>query len=234
MRDALVVMNARNIEPCMAAFRQLPIDKIWLRGFTENEIQRVWPGVLAMQYDWLWLVSDDVIVREPALAAVRGLASEEHPVVTGYSQRSHDNWVVNLTSEPLRGSLPAEESYTFMRYQDVVSHPTPVVPTWFTGMSLTGMSREMWTRYPFQCYDDGRWGYGSDFNISSRLQGDNVPIVAAREGFAYHWRVDHVFSIGSVDENPDHTAKSIAIEEYHPLGRVYNKTGTADVRRVAQ
>jgi len=191
MKDALVVMNARHIQECLDSISQLDIDILWMRGFTEREIaDQAFPTVLGYDYDWLWLASDDIIIRQPALDAVRQVRDQGHPVVTGYSQGSHTDWTVNLTSEPLRdGKL--EDAYTFRQYHECVAWPEPTIPTWFTGMSLTGMSRDLWLKHPFECF--GTPGYASDFWTSARLQKADVPIVAAREGFAYHWRHNRVF-----------------------------------------
>lgn len=200
MSDLLVVLNPRNIPECMKALDELPIDKLYLRGWTERAIaDGAWKLVMDRKVDWLWVTSDDVIIRPPALKAVRTL-SKQHPVVTGYAQRSHTEWIVNLTDAPLSQSFPDPTSYSFRSFAEVVSYPDPVVPTWFTGMSLTGMSLEMWKQFPFDCYENP--GYASDFHLSWRLQKAAIPIVAAREGFCYHWRHDWVNTNDPRDETP--------------------------------
>jgi hypothetical protein len=201
VRDALVVMHARDIPECLASIRELDIPTLWMTGYTERGIaDHAFPAVLGYDFDWLWVVSDDVIVRKPALDAVRRLRdSGDHPVVTGYSQGSHTEWVVNLTSKPLKPG-PLEHAYTFRHYAECVSYPEPVIPTWFTGMSLTGMSRDLWLKHPFECF--GTPGYASDFWTSARLQQDEVPIVAAREGFCYHWRHSRTFGEDERDAKP--------------------------------
>lgn len=181
-------MNPRRIGHVMQALDALDIPQYRIVGHTEKEIEELaFPTILSMcKYDWLWVVSDDAIVRPYALAAVRALM-RKHPVVTGYSQRTHDNWVVNLSKSPLRAPHPSVDAYDFLTYAEVVSYPDEAVPTWFAGMSLTGMSTEMWARFPFGCYGgagrDGNTGYSSDFFLSYRLQENQIPIVAAREGF---------------------------------------------------
>ena len=193
MKDAVIVLNPRAIRECITSITELPVPKIWLTGYTEREISEgVFLAVLA-QYDFdrYFVVSDDVIVRPYAFDAIRHVLDlHDAPVATGYSQRSHADWKVNLTRKPLMDDLPTAGAYDFRHFRDVVSWPTPELPTWFTGMSLTGMSREMWRRFPFQCFvdDESPLGYASDFHLSKRLQDAEVPIRAAREGFAYHWR----------------------------------------------
>ena len=60
--------------------------RLWVRNMSELEIDRRWPEVLeaAEGYDRMIIVSDDAVVRKPALAAVRRLLNR-HPVVTGYA-----------------------------------------------------------------------------------------------------------------------------------------------------
>lgn len=193
MKDAVIVLNPREIRECISSFAELPVPKIWLTGYTEREISEgIFLAVLA-QYDFdrYFVVSDDVIVRPYAFDAIRRILDLHlAPVATGYSQRSHADWTVNLTRKPLMADKPIADAYDFRHFREVVSHPSPWIETWFGGMSLTGMSREMWQRFPFGAFvDEGSpLGYASDFNLSKRLQDAEVPILAAREGFAYHWR----------------------------------------------
>lgn len=191
----------------MESIQALPIDKLYLRGWTERAIaDGAWKLVMDQPVEWIWVTSDDVIIREPALDAVRALAGK-HPVVTGYAQRSHTEWIVNLTNQALMLDNPCPEAYSFRSFAEVVSYPEPVVPTWFTGMSLTGMSIDMWRQFPFNCYEDP--GYASDFHLSWRLQQAGIPIVAAREAFTYHWRHDWVNTNDPRDETPNVGAKEI-------------------------
>jgi hypothetical protein len=211
--DALVVMNPRNIRVCLDSMAELPIPKIYLRGFSEREIAtEAFPRVMAMGYRWLWVVSDDVVARPCNLLALRDLRDAGHPVVTGYSQRSHTEWTVNLTDGPLVGDVPHPDAYRFRTFRDVVSWPVPEVPTWFTGMSMTGMRTELWAEYPFDCYGGpDEPGYASDFSLSFRLQSAGVPILAARDAFLYHWRHEWVNTSDPRDADPILGAKEIFV-----------------------
>jgi hypothetical protein len=213
MNDALVVLNPRTIPECMRAFEELPIPKIYLRGFTEKEVEvKAFPEILGLGYDWLWVVSDDAIVRPSALNAVRALARAGHPAVTGYSQRTHTEWVVNLTKGPIvpgGNGWPEPASYDFYEFRDVVSWPTPELRTWFTGMSLTGMRTDLWRQFPFACF--GEPGCASDFSLSMRLQQADVPILAAREAFCYHWRNEWMSTNHVGDQSPVHVNKRIVM-----------------------
>lgn len=162
-----------------------------MRGYTEAHLAdgAFAQAVDSFPHDYFIVASDDILIRRHALDQVVAQL-KRHPVVTGYSQRSHTDWTVNLTAAPLEGDTPRAEAYQFLSFQDIVSAPTPTVRTWFTGMSLTGMNRELWQRFPFDCYRDkpSDRGYASDFHLSLRLQQARVPIMACRDAFAYHWR----------------------------------------------
>jgi hypothetical protein len=191
MTEVLVILNPRKIPVCAQAFAELDIPKLWLTGWTEVQIRdTVFPGMIRDHpYDRYLVVADDVIVRQATVDRVLTALDIGWPVATGFSQRSHTEWEVNLTSGPI-GDRPVAAAYDFLSFQDVVSHPEPLFQTWFAGMSVTGMSREMWGRFPFGCYADTASpnGYASDFHLSHRLQDAEVPIMACRDGFAYHWR----------------------------------------------
>ena len=195
MSSCLVILHARQIREFEIATAELQIPKLWLTGYTERELS---DGVFRWaleesDYDNYIVVSDDALVRQHALdGVVTALETGGIEVATGYSQRSHTDWMVNVTSGPLKDSKPSIDAYQFRQFREVVSWPEPLVPTWFTGMSLTGMSKEMWRRFPFQCYADGVMdnGYASDFNLSRRLQDERIPVYAVRESFCYHWRAE--------------------------------------------
>lgn len=183
-RDLLIILNPRRIQECLDSFNELRVDKLWIRNLTESQIEEGWGEIMAKTagYDWMCVISDDAIVRKPAFDAVRAL-SRRHPVVTGYSTLDSRDWRVNLTKEPLAdpgGEAFNPYGHVFYQLDEVLSWPTETVPTFLCGFTVTGMSRDLWVRYPFQAE------FGSDTNLCRRLNRDRVPIVAAREGFCWH------------------------------------------------
>lgn len=187
MSDLLVVLNPRDIPECIAAIRELPIDKLYVSRMTEYEVMEAWPQVMeiAQGYDRLIVQSDDGIARRHALKAVQQLLDEGHPVVTGYSNLSVSDHRVNLSKRPLDTSHPHEGAYTFYDLQEVQEHLEPVVPTYVVAFALTGMAYELWERFPFRVYN-GKPGNASDYMLSCALQTAGVPMVAARDAFVWH------------------------------------------------
>jgi hypothetical protein len=179
--DLLLILNPRRIDECIQSLRELDIDRLWIRNMSELEIDERWPEVLeaAAGYDRLIIVGDDTIARPHALKAVRALLDEGHPVVTGYGNLDMNDWRVNLNKAPLADQSIAD-SYDFYTLGEVLAWPEPAVPTTVCGFSLTGMSYELWERFPFQAH------LGSDFSLSKRLTGVGIPMIGAREGFIWH------------------------------------------------
>ncbi len=184
MNDLLVVLNPRKIEECIEAIEALPIDKLWLTNYSEREIEERWDEVLELSsdYEWLWIISDDTIPRPAGLTAVRDVAGDGWPVVTGYCNLSEKDLRVNICDGPL-GPAPAVDAYPWLSLSYVMTHKDAIIPTTFAGFCLTGMSLEDWTRFPYQLHNHGN---SADFQLSKRLTEVRVPIVAARDGFAFH------------------------------------------------
>jgi len=187
VKDLLVVLNPRDIPECMAAIRELPIDKLWVSRMTEYEVMEAWPQVLeaARGYDRLLMQSDDGVPRLHALRAVQGLLDAGWPVVTGYSNLSVDDLRVNLSKAPLDTSHPWEGAYTLYTLQEVQEWPEQFVPTYVVAFALTGMAFELWERFPFRIYS-GRPGNASDYMLSCALQNAQIPMVGARDAFVWH------------------------------------------------
>lgn len=184
----LCIMNPRQIPECIESFEALTTRRAWLQNYTEWQLQDVINSIVADQtihFSHMILCADDCIVTQQALDAVLEYAPS-HPVVTGYCRLDFSHPEVNLCRSPLRGDVSTVGAYDFYRY-DVVSHwHEPIVPTHFVGFSLTCMSREMWSTYPFGVFGGPTRSFASDFHLSRRLRDAGVPMVAAREGYITH------------------------------------------------
>lgn len=183
MKDVLIILNPRRIRLALESFARLDIDRIWIRNLWLTEIEQRWPEVEAALdgYDWAWIVSDDVVVTQASLNAVRDLAAD-HPVVTGYCQVAANDERVHLTRSPL-GEQSVADAYDFYTLPEVDEFETVAVPTTFAAFCLTGMSVEMWRTYPF---GTEREGHAADFNLCKRLERDGHLIVGHRDAFCLH------------------------------------------------
>lgn len=215
MKAALFIMNARAIPEALDSYRALDIDLIWATGYTVAQLAA---GVHAeavetTDYDVILNISDDCIVTQGAVDAVLNLLEAGHPAATGWCRMAVGMESVNLCSKPLSADVPWAKPfpYSLMDRTDVVRHPDEVVTTHFMGMSLTGMSRDMWLQYPYGCFTERRpRGQSSDFHLSARLRDAGVPMVAARSGEVQHLKemavqgttygpVRHPWLVGNVE-----------------------------------
>jgi GT2 family glycosyltransferase len=188
VRPLLLVLNPRDIRECVESISRLPVDKAWLRSYTEAELAEVLPEFVRTapaEYDYFLCVSDDCVVQPAALAAVLELA-ERHEVVTGYTRLDATSPFVNITKRDLAGDTPVAGAYDFYTYADVAAADGPEVFTGFVGFALTGMSRELWERFPFRPFGGGPTACASDFSLSIRLRDAGVPMVAATGGYVEH------------------------------------------------
>lgn len=197
----LMVMNPRSLLECVTTIGALKgVDRAWLRGYTEHELEVVVTDLVAeTDYDRYTIICDDSVVTQHALDLTLDLHDAGHPVTTAYCNLDlgENQGVVNLTRSPLIGDRPTVDSYDLYTLATVQGWHEPVVPTWFSGMSFTTMSRELWLRYPFRTFG-GEPGFGSDFALCKRLQDDKIPIVAARDALTVH--VKETWNQG--DKNP--------------------------------
>lgn len=191
MKAAVFIMNARAIPEALASYRALDADLIWATGYTVAQladgVHR--EAVESTDYDAIINVSDDCVVTQAALDAVMALLDDDHPAATGWCRMAVGAEHVNLCDQPLSADVPWGKPFPYhlMFREAVRSYPDEIVPTHFMGMSLTGMTREMWQRFPYGCFTDRRpHGQSSDFHLSMRLRDAGVPMVAARSGEVQH------------------------------------------------
>ena len=188
MNPLLMIMNPRSIPETTEAFKALPIDRAWLTGYTEDQLQHegiVSEVVESTTYSHYLMVVDDSVVSERALTTVIHAAhvATDGPV-TGWANITHDGPWVNLSSQPIgpvTGTTVEELVPGLYHWTDVVAGPE-FFRTYIAGFSLTMMSREMWLQYPFQAFGNAK----SDHCLCWRLQQDGVPITAVRDGFVRH------------------------------------------------
>lgn len=183
MNPLLFVFNPRRIHECVDSIGRLDVDQCWLTGMREWQLDDHINGVIGeTDYTHYLCCSDDGVVPQFALNAVLDALDDGHPVATGYSNLDVADMRVNLTKSPFSvlGESVADD-YDLYRLPEVLGYPDELVPTFFAGMALTGMTRDMWLDFPFVSA-----GSPSDWNLSRRLQDAEVPIVAAKAGFMWH------------------------------------------------
>lgn len=225
----LIVLHPRRIAEAVEALVATDIDKCWLERFSEWELRDIVPTVIANTgYGHYMMVSDDGLVTQAAIDRVLAIASAGAPAVTGYSNLDQTDPRVNITKSALRGDHPDHDAYgEHYTREEAASWPSDEIPTGFTGMSLTTMPRDLWLRFPFDCYGTPDSSWGSDFSLSVRLRDAGIPVVAARGAFVWHIKTrvnqrdtvpgrellvgqDHRVTIGDVPGGPSRYWKEAA------------------------
>lgn len=187
-------MHARRLPLTIEAFNGLGVDIAWLTAYTENQLVRVLPQVLEeTDHEYITLCSDDFLVSPEAWAAVRDGLEEGRPYVTGFGHLGEDDDRVNLTRPPLAVNLETRQvEYDWYTEQEVADYPEQMVPTGFGGMTLSGMPRENWERFPFAASPGGYGpptdGCMSDVALCLRLQDKGLPLVAPKAAKVKHLR----------------------------------------------
>jgi hypothetical protein len=204
MRNALMVMNARDITRCLDSYRKLSIDKVYFRGYTEKQLEGpINRFVHETDYDNYVIISDDQVIEQDTLDLVCRNIREDR-VVTGYCVLP--GGFVNLCYAPLKDPRPKKSSYSWMKVEDVETFPGDLAPTTFAGFFLTTMSRQMWLDFPFRAYGpvprqmqslsrhlpqygkvgESLRGYASDYNLCYRLGKKGVKIYAVKGALVEH------------------------------------------------
>lgn len=188
MKTLLCIMNGRNIREAIDSYNSLTgCDLAWMTGFYIKDLVPVHREIVeSTDYDAYIMVSDDCVVTQKALDAVKSDLEKGHPVVTGWGSLIKGHIMVNLCREPLRGNVPVSRAFTFWKRHQVLRQVDPC-PTHFVGMSLTGMPRGMWQTFPYDCYTiRHNRGHSSDFHLSVRLRDAEVPMVAPHDAWVDH------------------------------------------------
>lgn len=201
-KPLLLIMNPRYLPECLLSLEQINAPKVWLKNYTEVELETVIPEVIDSlpQYNYFIIVSDDVIASTDAYNAVWNQLEYGHPVVTGYCNLDPVTEYVSLTKTPPHAPYGTIETYDWHTLSDVLdrAEKTDVIRTYHPSMAMTGMSREMWKRFPWHCHGrNGTTGWAADLDLSIRLVEADIPIVAPRNAFMYHTKPDWK----SVDSN---------------------------------
>ena len=183
MNPALIILNPRNIEECMASYQTLDIPRCYLTGYTEPGLEAPFAQAIAeSDYTHYLVQCDDVVATQDALDKVLGLLEAGHPVVTGYCNLDAGSTDVNITKEPV-GS-PGAFYYQWYSRAEADGWMSAAIPTWFVGLCFTGTTRQNWLDVRMHPYRE--LGYATDARLSRFFQHSQIPMVAATGAFCFH------------------------------------------------
>ena len=236
-KEILMILQPRAIPEAIDSLNKLDIEKVWFRGYTEMELETVLNDFIKdTDYDYYWIIADDVIVDNKPLEVLRPKLYEGE-VVTGYCKLNQSSDYVNLCSEKLQlnyngfeithlhnqlryisldnfidethwrnnqkyyekldsnrskgldywkyriNHIIAENS--MMSMQEVQQRNHDFFETYFAGWSLTGMEKQVWLDFPFQC---GLNGNGTDAQFAMRFfdSDDESKIYTHKDSYFIH------------------------------------------------
>jgi hypothetical protein len=186
MRVCLLVLNPRDIRASVESILRLRgVSQAWFSSFTEREVAgQINDFIAATDFDAYAVIADDCVCSQDALGAVLAAFADGCDPVTGWTTLDSESAFANVTCEPLIGDEPHAGAYEWMLAKDLEREGLPL-ECFFMGFALTLMSRELWQRFPFDCY--GSRGFASDFHLSRRLRDAGVQMTVAPGG-----RVEHL------------------------------------------
>ena len=142
------------------------------------------------------IIGDDAIVtRQAAETVLQYTKNKKCDVFTGwmnmhikddgsFSDQSTVNQNRIRCTDPSWG--PAREEYgEWITMETMRKLPPELVRTSYANFALTGMTKEMWEKYPISCWPRGN---SSDHHLSLRLQNDGVKVWTHPKAFIRHLR----------------------------------------------
>ena len=184
-------MHPREIKIVKDNMDKLKISKVYFKGFYSRELKdKIDTFIRETDYDNYIVTADDVIITQDVLNLIEKCL-EKYEVFTGYCNMYLGSEEVNLCSKPLtltNGIYPLIGDYNFMTFEDVKKQKD-IFRTYLAGLSLTGMRRNLWLKYPLQAYlvnQNDIKGVSCDHNLSYRLTKDNVSIYTHKKAYIKH------------------------------------------------
>jgi hypothetical protein len=173
MRACLLVMNPREIRESVESILRLRgVSQAWFTSFTERELAgEINSFIRETDFDAYGLIADDCVASQEAIDAVLAAFEKGSDPVTGWTTLDRESAFSNVAIEPLIGDEPHAGAYEWWLAEDLEGESSPL-ECHFMGFALTFMSRELWLRFPFDCY--GEPGFASDFHLSRRLRDAGV------------------------------------------------------------
>ena len=114
--EILMILQPRAIPEAIDSLNKLDIEKVWFRGYDEPSVCKALNEfVRQTDYDYYWVIADDVIVDNLPLQVLRPML-DKYEVVSGYCKWYEDCDYVNLLHSPIQCVYGGEhETYGFLK-----------------------------------------------------------------------------------------------------------------------
>jgi hypothetical protein len=155
MKALLGIMHPRRLPFFLESMQRIDyMDIVLAKNYplidAQNQIRKFF---LENDYDVLVFTSDDVeLPYEAPRQIIEDIEGTGHKIITGWSRCRPDRQEANITLEPIsnidkRRDVPIYyEAYRFMKLREIdamLQQGKTLIPVWFVGWSLTGMTREI-------------------------------------------------------------------------------------------
>ena len=156
MKRALIIFQGRELGFCLKSLRKLDIPKIWVIGHYPIEYAHVVAKIIeSSNYDYYSILGGDDCLVTPEALEVTFQGAEKHGIFTAWCNIGKPPNIKkansNVVLEPLKSELPIYKPKKYELVGDVMKMEGDF-RTYFTGMALMTMPREMWLKYPVQVY----------------------------------------------------------------------------------
>lgn len=177
----LIVLSVRDIVSVKASINNLPCEKFWCVGHTEQElIPIINDFVKNSNFENYFIAPDDLIIRPHQFELLNNGLSR-HSIVTGWGVvRQNDEYTTAINpTNYLTNTIFKHQTFnelilnnTYM--QSYKTHEINALPdefeTAFTGWFYTGMKRQVLLEYPYECLNPPL--ASSDLLFSRRVLAD--------------------------------------------------------------
>ena len=128
IKEVLMILQPRAIPEAIESLNSLDIEKVWFRGYNEPELcNKMNDFVQQTDYDYYWVIADDVIVDNKPLEVLRPLL-KHYEVVSGYCRWNQESQYVNLLHTPIQCTYFSDhENWPFIQK---LHHANPNRHSW--------------------------------------------------------------------------------------------------------
>jgi len=195
-KHCLMVLKASHLYPVVDSIERIDMETAWFSGYTETELAITLNSFISdTDYDYYWLTSHDLVLHQEGVdCLVEILENDPSCVATGYCNVSLDNPLSTITRAPIDQPEPSLESYGFLTNQSVQKLEDDIIRTYFASWSMSGMTRDMWLKYPYKTMGSGD---RTDLNFSMRFcQEESNKIFSHKKASFLHLKPTAGLSMG--------------------------------------
>lgn len=180
-KTVLIVLSVRDIKSVKDCINKLPCEKIWFRGYSEHDLApMINEFVLNSNFENYFIAPDDLIIR-PYQFNILLDGLNRYKIVTGWGMiRQNTNYTTatrptNFLNNTIFKHLSwvvelANSNYTSSYKTYEINSLPDEFETAFTGWFYTGMKRDIFLEYPYQCLNPPI--ASSDLIFSRRVLAD--------------------------------------------------------------